>query len=251
MSWIAVAVVGGAVIGGVASNSAAGKAAKAQGQAADKASSTELEMYNQTREDQKPWRDAGTQALSQMLAGTKDGGEFNHNFTMADFVKDPGYDFRMQQGMQGLERGASARGGVLSGGALKQAERYGQDYASGEYGKAYDRFNNDLTTRYNRLASIAGTGQTATQQIGQMGTQVAGQLGENYMQAGNARASGYVGSANAINGAGQTIGNYFMTQQLMNRFPQNASSTSAPPRTGASVLGNSVGGNVSDYSTYG
>lgn len=219
MSWVAVAVVGGAVISGVASNSAAKKAAKAQENATDKATGVELEMFNQSRDDQKPWRDAGTQALSQMLAGTKDGGEFNRNFTMADFVKDPGYDFRMEQGQQGLERSASARGGVLSGAALKDTLRYGQDYASGEYGKAYDRYNNDLTTRFNRLSSIAGTGQTATQQTGALASQTAGRVGENYLQAGNARASGYVGSANAINNGAQTIGNYFMTQQMMNKPP--------------------------------
>lgn len=226
MSWVAAAVVGGAIIGGVASNSAAKKAAKAQENATDKATGVELEMFNQTRDDQKPWRDAGTQALSQMLAGTKTGGEFNRNFKMSDFVKDPGYAFRMQQGQQGIERSASARGGVLNGGALKEQTRYGQEFASGEYGKAYDRYNNDLTTRFNRLSSIAGTGQTATAQTGALGTQVAGQIGENYLQAGNARASGYVGSANAINNGAQTIGNYFMSQQMMK--PTNVGATPMP-----------------------
>jgi hypothetical protein len=249
MSWVAVAVVGGAVIGGVASNHAAGKAADAQENAANKASDTQLQMFNQQRTDSAPWRDAGTQALSQMLTGTKPGGEFNRNFTMADFVKDPGYDFRMQQGQNAVDHSASARGGVLSGRAIKDTERFGQDYASGEYGKAYDRYNNDLTTRYNRLANIAGTGQTATAQLGQQGTQVAGQLGENYMQAGNARASGYVGQANAFNNAGQTIGNYFQTQQMMSQMGNR------PPTAGATAgswgSSNPVGGNVSDFSTYG
>lgn len=249
MSWVAVAVAGSAVVGGVVASNASSKAANAQTQAADKASDTQLQMFDQQRTDSAPWRAAGTTALSQMLAGTKDGGEFNRNFTMADFVKDPGYDFRMQQGQQGLDRSAAARGGALSGGAIKASERYNQDYASGEYGKAYDRYNNDLTTRYNRLANIAGTGQTATAQIGQQGTQVAGQLGENYMQAGNARASGYVGQANAIQGAGQTIGNYFQTQQLMSQM------NNRPPTVGATSgswgSSNPVGGNVSDFSTYG
>ena len=233
MSWVAVAVVGGAVIGGVASNSAAKKAANAQTQAADKATDTELKMFEQQRTDSAPWREGGTVALKQMLEGTKDGGEFNRNFTMADFVKDPGYDFRMQQGQQALERGAAARGGVLGGRTLKETTRFGQDYASGEYSKAYDRYNNDLTTRYNRLANIAGTGQTATAQLGQQGTQVAGQLGENAMQAGNARASGYVGSANAINNGVQTIGNYFTTQQMMKNY-------SPPPRAGGTPMASNV-----------
>lgn len=228
MSWVAAAVVGGSIIGGVASNRAASKASDAQVAATDKASETELKMYNQTRDDQAPWREAGTVALSQMLSGTKPGGEFDRSFTMADFVKDPGYEFRMSEGQRGMERGAAARGGALSGGALREATRYGQDYASGEYGKAYDRYNNDLTTRFNRLSSIAGTGQTATAQTGANAMQTAGRIGENTVQAGNARASGYVGGANAFNNGVQTIGNYFQTQQLMNRF---APST-PPPNAG-------------------
>lgn len=226
MSWIAAAVVGGSVIGAVTSSKASKNAANAQVQAADKASDTELGMFNQNREDMKPWRDAGTQALSQMLAGTKDGGEFNRNFTMADFVKDPGYDFRMGEGQQAIERGAAARGGALGGAALKEATRYGQNFASNEYNTAYNRYNNDLSTRFGRLSSIAGTGQTSTAQVGQMGTQVAGQVAENTMQAGNARASGYVGSANAVNNGVQSLGNYFMTQQILGKMP-NANTGSA------------------------
>lgn len=223
MSFVAAAVVGSAVVSSVVANNAAKKAAKAQVDAADKASQTELEMFEQNREDMKPWRDAGTTSLAQMLEGTKDGGEFNRNFTMADFVKDPGYEFRMNEGQQAIERGAAARGGALSGRALKEATRYGQDFASNEYGNAYNRYNNDLSTRFGRLSSIAGTGQTSTAQIGQMGTQVAGQIGENTLQAGNARASGYVGRANAINSGLQSIGNYYMGTQMMGKMPASSS----------------------------
>lgn len=240
MSWVAAAVVGGAVIGGVASSSASSKAANAQTQAADKASETQLQMYNQTRDDQAPWRAAGATALGQMAAGTAAGGEFNRNFTLADFTADPGYDFRMQQGQTALDRSAAARGGVLSGAALKGTERYSQDYASNEYQNAYNRYNNDLTTRYNRLASLAGTGQTATAQTGAAGTAAASAIGENTLQAGNAAASGYVGTANAITNGAQTIGNYFTTQQMLNKsaYPGATTAVSAPSSA------------LSDYSSF-
>lgn len=233
MGWVNVAVAAASAYSAYNGKKAAKKAADAQVEAAEKASNTEMEMFEQNREDMKPWRDAGTVALSQMLAGTKDGGEFNRNFTMADFVKDPGYQFRMDQGQQALERGAAARGGVLNGGALREATRYGQDYASNEFNNSYNRFNNDLTTRFGRLSSIAGTGQTSTAQIGQLGTQVAGQIGENTLQAGNARASGYVGSANAINNGVQSLGNYFTTQQMLSRMPasQPTNNTGVSPKT--------------------
>ena len=203
MSGIATAVIGSAVIGGVVASNAAGKAADAQQGAAQLSSDTQLKMFNQNREDATPWRDAGKVALSQLVTGTKDGGDFNRDFTMADFNADPGYQFRMQQGQQALERSAAARGGALGGGALKSLTRYGQGVASEEYGNAYNRFNNDRTTRFNRLSSLAGMGQTANSQIGDMGMQTAANVGNNQLAAGNASAAGYVGQANAVN---NTIG---------------------------------------------
>lgn len=211
MSGIATAVVAGAVISGVASNSAA----KKQAGAADRASQVTQDQYAQNREDQMPWRDAGVQALGQLTTGTQAGGDLMRNFTMADFNQDPGYAFRQQQGQRGVESSAAARGGVLSGGAIKAVDRYNQDYASGEYQNAYNRFNNDQTQRFNRLSSLAGVGQNATNNIGAEGSALAGAVGQNTMQAANARASGYVGTANAVNSGIQTLGGFSQQQALL------------------------------------
>lgn len=51
----------------------------------------------------------------------------------------PGYEFRRNQGREGIENSAAARGGLLSGNALRSIEEYGQDYASNEYDKALGR----------------------------------------------------------------------------------------------------------------
>lgn len=140
-------------------------------------------------------------------------GDFNRDFTLADFQKDPGYQFRMDEGQNALESSASARGGVLNGGTAKALERYGQDYASGEYSNAYNRFNNDRTTRFNRLSSLAGTGQTAVTNVGVLGTNAANNIAGNTIDAGNARAAGIVGQNNAITGGLQTLGNYYLNRQ--------------------------------------
>jgi hypothetical protein len=227
--WVAGAIVVSGVAGAVASSNAAGKAANAQRDAAQTASNTQLQMYNQTRDDQAPWRTAGGTAIGQLSAGTVPGGEFNRNFTMADFNKDPGYQFRMDQGSQALQRSAAARGGLMNGGTLKALDRYGQDYASNEYSNAYSRFNNDQTTRFNRLASISGVGQTSVAQTGAQGTATAGQIGSNMIGAGNAQAAGYVGSANAVNSGISSLGNFYQQQQWMNRY---APSTTAPAASG-------------------
>lgn len=217
MSGIATAIVGSAVIGGVMSSNAAGNAADAQVQSSAEANATQLRMFEQNRTDQQPWREAGVTALGQLAAGTAAGGDFNRDFTLADFTKDPGYDFRMQQGQRGLDSSAAARGGALSGAAIKASERYSQDYASGEYQNAYNRFNADRTARFNRLSSLAGVGQTATNQVGAQGAQVASSIAENQIGAGNARASGYIGQGNAMSGAANTLGNFAMNSQYMNQ----------------------------------
>lgn len=216
---VAAAIVGGAVIGGVASTAAAGKASKAQQNAANTASQTELEQFYQNREDMQPWRDAGTTALGQMTTGTKEGGEFNRDFSLADFNKDPGYEFRMEQGQRALDASAAARGGALSGAAIKGAARYGQDFGSNEYQNAYNRFNNDRTQRFNRLASLAGVGQTATRDVAQMGAQAASNVANNQIGAGNAQASSYIGKANAVNNTVSSLGNFAMNQYY-NQQPQ-------------------------------
>jgi len=96
-------------------------------------------------------------------------GFLGRRFSEEDFQTDPGYQFRMEEGAKGLERGASARGGVLSGAAMKAMERYRQGVASDEYGKSYGRFRQDQGDFYNRasgnqMTSLNAQGQSFGQQ---------------------------------------------------------------------------------------
>ena len=205
-SWVQpAAILGSSLIGTVGAN----KAAREQAAAADRASALSQAQYEQNRKDAQPWREAGMGTLSQLVSGTAPGGDLNRDFTAADFQKDPGYDFRLAEGRRGVEAGAAARGGVLSGGSLKALERYSQGYASNEFGNAYSRFNSDRDRRFNRLASIAGLGQTATRDVAQMGTDNARNQGEYGMQGANARASGYIGTANQLGTGLQTLGQWW------------------------------------------
>lgn len=219
-AWVQpAAILGSSLIGTVGAN----KAAREQAAAADRASAISQAQYEQNRKDAEPWREAGIGTLGQLVSGTAPGGDLNRDFTMADFQKDPGYDFRLGEGRRGVEAGAAARGGALSGGALKALERYSQGYASNEFGNAYSRFNSDRDRRFNRLASIAGLGQTATRDVAQMGTDNARNQGEYGMQGANARASGYIGTANQLGTGLQTLG------QWWNRSP----SYTSPNRDGS------------------
>lgn len=221
MPWmIAAAVVGSSLIG----SSASKKAASTQADAANRAADLQMQQFERQVELQEPWRQAGITALNKL---TPLATEYTP-FGMDQFQQDPGYAFRMQEGMKALERSAAARGGLLSGGMLKGAQQYGQGLASQEYMNAFNRYQAERNARLNPLQSLAGVGQTATNQLGQAGQTMAGNVGQALGAAAQARASGYVGGANAL---AQGLGTYLNYQQGQNylnaRFPQEAA-TPAP-----------------------
>jgi len=211
MTWVATAIVGSALIGGYASN----RAASTQAQAAQQGIDAQERMFNRQTELQEPFRKAGEEALNKLIP-------LSSNYTpfgMNQFTQDPGYGFRLSEGMKALDRTAAARGGLLSGGTLKAAQRYGQDLGSQEYQNAFNRYQIERNAQLNPLQSLAGLGQTATNTL----TGAAGQMGQNYATGygniGQARASGYVGGANALSSALGTGLNYMQNQQYINRLP--------------------------------
>jgi hypothetical protein len=211
--WVAGAVVTSAAIGSQAAKSAA----KTQTAAANRAADLQQQQFERQVELQEPWRQAGITALNKL---TPLATEYTP-FGMDQFQQDPGYAFRMSEGMKALERSAAARGGLLSGGMLKGAQRYGQDLASQEYMNAFNRYQAERNARLNPLQSLAGIGQTATNQLGQAGQTMASNVGQALGAAAQARASGYVGGANALSQGLGTYLNYQQGQNYLNaRFPQ-------------------------------
>jgi hypothetical protein len=183
---IETAILGSAVIGGVASNSAAKKAAKTQQKATDAAIGEQRRQFDLTREDFAPYRETGVNALAQLA------GDINAPMSPADVMSDPGYQFGMDQGQQALDRKISAMGGRVSGAALKAAARFGTNYASTGYNAAYQRRQD----RLNRLAAIAGIGQTATGASAQAGAGSANQISGLLSSQGDASAAARLSQGN-------------------------------------------------------
>jgi len=196
--------------------SAAKDAAATTAAATDEATQLQREMYQQTREDQAPYREAGYNALAQMqrTAGNVPGA---FNFGAGDFTADPGYGFRLSEGQKALDRQAAARGGLISGRALKEAARYGQEMGSQEFGNAFNRaltsYNTGVASEnqlYNRQAALSGIGQTATNLVGQAGqnygTSVGNALINQGANAGNARMAAASAYGSALSGIGSAYG---------------------------------------------
>lgn len=178
-------------VGSFLGTNKSGEAIAAQQAAAGEAARIQKEMYEQSRADLQPWREAGGRALSKM-----EDADYMRDFTAADFQADPGYQFRMSEGMKALERSAAAKGGLMGGANLKALSRFGQDLASQEYGNAYNRFNADRDRRFGRLSNLSGMGQ-----------QSAAQTANNAMQYGQAAAENSIGLGNSIASAKLAQGN--------------------------------------------
>jgi len=249
MAAVTAGVIGaaGAIGGAVISSRASGRASDAQQDASDQNIALQREIYQQNRADLAPQRQTGNYA-HQLLAQqfgvptydpndrTFDGGGYQGSFDSqraapgtdltgnvvsfpggpqtqgtlgrlpqgdryGSFFASPGYQFNFDEGIRGANATASAGGYLGSGRAAKEAAQYASGLASQEYGNYI-----------NGLANIAGTGTVATNNSVAAANSFANNAGNSILRAGDARASGIVGSANAINqginGVAQGVGIY-------------------------------------------
>ena len=174
--WGEIIATLGSLYGGSQAAEAARDAARIQAEAMDRALALQTRMYEEGVQRQAPFLQGGTEAFNRLTALSTGGPAAAQNF----LTMDPGYGFRLGEGMKALDRMQASRGNLLSGGAIKAGQRYAQDVASQEYGSAY-----------NRLAQLADVGPRAAG--------VTSQLGQNYAtSAGNLMSQQGTGSANAL-----------------------------------------------------
>jgi len=201
---------------------AAKSAAETQAQSAREANELLYKMYQEQKGLQEPFRGAGISAQNRLLdllglsqnKGAEGYGRYAKDFGMSDFTADPGYAFRLAEGQKALERNAAARGGLISGGALKAATRYGQDMGSQEYQSAFNRYQTNRANQLAPLGSLLSTGQAAASNQSAAAGNYGTQAGGNLTSAGAAQAAGQVGSANALTNALGSYLNYSSSQNL-------------------------------------
>lgn len=215
-----------ALISGITGSQAAQSAADTQAQSAREARDLAKQIYEKQVSLQEPFRTAGITAQNQLLTllglqGGTQGAEFGRYarpFGMQDFQADPGYAFRLSEGMKALEASRAAqRGGstgLLSGATGKALQRYGQDLASQEYGNAFNRFQTERVNRLQPLGALMGTGQAAASNQGAAAGQYGTTAGGLTTDIGAVQAAGQLGSAKAISNALSAYGNYLGNQNL-------------------------------------
>jgi hypothetical protein len=216
MTWTTVALISGgaSLAGGLIGASGAKRAAETQAAATREAIAQQRQMFDIQNEQQRPYREAGYSALSD-IASMKP--YLTKQFGQEDFEAgiDPSYNFRLAQGNIATTNLANQAGGLIGGNALQGLTNYGQGAASQEFGNAFNRFQSQRTGIYNTLAGIAGIGQTAQNQTSQLAQNVTGNIGQATIGGGNAIAGGQVGYANALSGGLQGAANAYMLPSLL------------------------------------
>jgi hypothetical protein len=220
MAWMTgAAILGSSLIGA----SAANRAGNQQAAASDRAAELQNQQYQENVKRQQPFYQAGVNALPELVNASK-----YTNFGMDQFQADPGYAFRLSEGQKALERSAAARGGLLSGGTGKALTRFGQEMGSQEYTNAFNRYQAERQARLGPLQSLTGMGQTTANQVGQAGQTMATNVGNDITSSAAARASGYVGGANALSGGlGQYL-NYTSNQNVVNALTNRNAGQTTP-----------------------
>ena len=181
--------IGGALDGSMASDSAA----NSQRDSSNASLDLQKRQYETAYADQAPYRAQGVNALGQLATA------INTPTSAADVMNTPGYQFGLDQGQLSIDRQIAASGGRVSGNAIKEAAKFGTNYATTAYGAADQRRENRLA----RLQTLAGLGQSATSASGANGMAYGQNAGAQMVNQGDnaGRASLYQGGvwANAGN----------------------------------------------------
>jgi len=185
------AIMGSSLVGGFAAKSAG----DTQAAATDRATAAQERMFKKQVELQEPFRKVGVNALPELVAASQ-----YDPFTLDKFQADPGYAFRLKEGLKALDRSAAARGGLLSGAQLRGITEYGQELGSQEFTNAFNRYQAERQARLNPLQSLAGMAQTSANTLTGAAGDLGRSIGSNIIGGGAARASGYMGVANALSG---------------------------------------------------
>lgn len=139
-------------------------------------------------------------ARANPVGGTEYGG----------FQKSPGFDFRLQQGVNAVDMSAAARGGLNSGATLKTQTQFGQDYGSNE-------FNNYLA----QITNAANSGQNAAGSQAASNQFYSGQINNSLAGIGNAQAAGAIGMGNALQGGFNNLSGFIGYQNALNASQGN------------------------------
>lgn len=194
----------GSIAAGLIGSQGAQQAGAAAGAAGQQAMTNANNEIGDIRSSVSPWTSTGTAAAGRLaslygfghlVSGTGWGGVNlvpdqngqDQAAAQSQFFTSPGYDFRLQQGINALDRSASSRGMLLSGAQQKGVNDYAQGQASSEYGNYI-----------NQLNAMSGQGAGAAAGANSTAGNVFNAGNQDQFQGAMGRANSYQNSANAL-----------------------------------------------------
>ena len=223
-------VAGSAIAGGLIASSGARSAAQTQADAANRSADLQATSLDKQLALQEPYRQAGLTGQNRLLellglggnANAAGYGKYGRDFSMADYQADPGYQFRLSEGLKQLGHQAAGRGGLISGQTMTGLQDYAQNSASQEYNNAFNRYQTNRANQLQPLGNLMSSGQAAASNQAGANANYATNAGNAYMAAGQANAAGQLGAANTLaNGLGTAASTYLNQQNFNNWLAQN------------------------------
>ena len=213
------AIIGAAIVAGgsiVASRKGAkaAESAAAAGERGAEAGTAEVRrQFDVATELQRPSIEAGDLARQELLASLGLSGQEAEGQFFERFKETRGQQFLRQQQEKATTRNAAALGQRLGGNVLTALQEQAEGRAAGRLGEFQ-----------NRLAAIAGSGQTAATTTGQFGQQTGANVANLIQQGAQSRQSGILGRNQAfqqgVSGVTTAIGQlpFFQQQQPPGQF---------------------------------
>jgi len=210
--------IGAMLYSNQANRQAADQASRATQDANAQAMAMQRQMFERQNQLNEPYNAAGLAGQNRLmelmgLGGNKGAagyGQYAKDFSMDDFQADPGYAFRLKEGNKALDQSAAARGGLISGNALRAAQRYGQDAASQEYTNAFQRYQTNRANQLQPLGNLMSSGQNAAANSGAAAGNFGGNMSNLYSNQGenlaNIGMASNLAQQNALAGAVRGIG---------------------------------------------
>lgn len=193
----------GSILGGIIGANGASAAGSAAGAAGNQAYQNAQGEMSKNREAISPWTSVGGGAVNELgqLYGlghlTPGGGQSQVLDTsnvaqdranaLSRFQASPGYQFRLQEGSNALDRSAASRGMSLSGAQTRAVQDYGQNIASNEFGNYT-----------NALSGLSGAGESGIQSMTAANAGIFNGGNQDQFQGNMSQAASYQASANAL-----------------------------------------------------
>jgi len=185
-----------------------------QSKAQKRALAEQRRQYDQNQAKIQPYLEASDAALEQYRAAIGLSGPEAQAAYYEEFQNDPGFLASQEAALEGINRGAAARGQSLGGNTLAALYDYGQRNQLGQYNSRIGQLGGVIGQGVNALGTATGLGQNfANSQAGQLNA------------LGQSQAAGTIGAANAIN---QGFGNYMFDQRQRERYAQGLGGGGVP-----------------------